>query len=238
MRSGPDIALLAALIGDPARAHMLVALMGGQALTAGELAREAGVTLQTGSFHLARLEAAGVVVVRKQGRHRYVSLGGPEIATVLEALMAATAARGPQRVRPGPAEPALREARRCYDHLAGEVAVAMLDRLIDQGAIRSSEDSLALTPAGAERLEQFGIDTATLGRGSRPLCRPCLDWSARRPHLAGSLGKAMLDRMLELGWARPDPGSRAIRFTSAGRANLQAWLADSGRQGSVARVAG
>lgn len=226
MRSGPDIALLAALIGDPARAHMLVALMGGQALTAGELAREAGVTLQTGSFHLGKLEAAGVVVIRSQGRHRYVSLGGPEIATVLEALMAATAARGPQRVRPGPKDPALREARRCYDHLAGEVAVDLLDRLVDQGAIRRAGEGLALTPLGADRLGRFGIDVEMLSAGSRPLCRPCLDWSARRSHLAGSLGKALLDRILELGWARPDLGSRAIRFAPAGRAGLQAWLSE------------
>ena len=130
MKVGPDIATIAALLGDPARANMLTALLAGQALTAGELAREAGVTAQTASSHLARLEAGGLLTQRKQGRHRYYALSGEDVAGVLEALMGLAARTGHTRMRTGPKEPALRQARVCYDHLAGDLAVAMLENLV------------------------------------------------------------------------------------------------------------
>ncbi|HRD44967.1 MAG TPA: winged helix-turn-helix domain-containing protein [Caulobacter sp.] len=215
MKVGPDIAVVAALLGDPARANMLTALAGGQALTAGELAREAGVTAQTASGHLARLERGGLVTVRRQGRHAYFSLSGPDVAAVLESLMGLAARTGHARTRPGPKEPELRRARVCYDHLAGDLGVAMLDGLIASGRIADGEE-LVLTAAGAAFVEDFGIVPPRLVGGRRPLCRRCLDWSVRRSHLAGALGKALLDRILTLGWARRDDGTRIVRFSTSG----------------------
>jgi DNA-binding transcriptional ArsR family regulator len=221
MKVGPDIAVVAALLGDPGRANMLTALMGGVALTAGELAREAGVTAQTASSHLARLTAGGLVAVRRQGRHSYYSLTGDDIAQVLEGLMGLAARTGHQRTRRGPAEPALREARICYDHLAGDLGVAMLDGLVARGHVACAGDDVALTPAGAGFMAGFGIDMAGLGRSRRPLCRTCLDWSVRRSHLAGALGAAMLDRFFALGWARRVDDTRLIIFAPHGRAAFE-----------------
>lgn len=224
MRAGPDIALMASMIGDPARANMLVALMSGMALTAGELALEAGVSASTASFHLAKLGDAGLVVVRRQGRHRYFALSGPEVAGVIEALMTATETWGPRRVRPGPKEPALRQARVCYDHLAGELGVLMFERLSQSGAIVAARNEVTLTPAGVDQMARLGIDPAAIRLGSRSLCRPCLDWSERRAHLAGIVGRLLLERVVALGWARREPGSRAVRFTAPGIADFHLWL--------------
>ncbi|BBK35388.1 transcriptional regulator [Allostella sp. ATCC 35155] len=217
MKAGPDIAMVAALLGDPARANMLTALIGGTALTAGELAREAGVTAQTASSHLGRLTGGGLVTVRRQGRHAYYALSGDDVARVLEGLMGLAQRTGHRRTRPGPAEPALREARVCYDHLAGDLGVALLDGLVARGAILRRDEQLSLTPAGAAFLAGFGIDLAAASGGRRPLCRSCLDWSVRRSHLAGALGAAMLQRVFDLGWARRVPETRVVRFTPAGR---------------------
>ena len=221
MKVGPDIALVAALLGDPARANMLTALLAGQALTAGELAREAGVAPQTASGHLARLEKGGLVTVRRQGRHAYFALSGEDVAAVLEGLMGLAARTGHARTRPGPREPALRRARVCYDHLAGELGVAMLDGLIAAGRI-TGEDDLMLTPAGAAFVVGLGIEPGALAGGRRPVCRRCLDWSVRRSHLAGALGAALLARIYAAGWARQVEGSRIVAFTPSG---LQAFEA-------------
>ncbi len=215
MKAGPDIALVAALLGDPARANMLTALIGGQALTAGELAREAGVTAQTASGHLAKLVAGGLVTVRRQGRHAYFALSGPDVAAVLESLMGLAARTGHARARPGPTEPALRRARICYDHLAGDLGVAMLDSLIAGGRITGGDD-LALTARGEAFIAGLGIEPAALAGGRRPVCRRCLDWSVRRSHLAGALGAALLARIYALGWARRVEGSRIVTFTPTG----------------------
>lgn len=220
MKIGPDIALVAALLGDPARANMLTALMGGQALTAGELAREAGVSPQTASGHLAKLEAGGLVSGRRQGRHAYFALSGEDVAGMLEALMGLAARTGHARVRPGPKEPALRRARVCYDHLAGDLGVAMLDSLIVRGLIGGDED-LTLTAAGEAFFGDFGVDLAPLARGRRPLCKRCLDWSVRRSHLAGGLGKAVLDRIYARGWAKRVEGARIVSFTPSGLAAFE-----------------
>ncbi len=220
MKAGPDIAVVAALLGDPARANMMTALVGGTALTAGELAREAGVTAQTASSHLARLSAGGLVTLRRQGRHSYYTLSGDDVARVLEGLMGLAQRTGHRRTRPGPAEPALREARVCYDHLAGDLGVALLDGLVARGAIRRHDDALAVTPEGAAFIAGFGIDMAALAGSRRPLCRSCLDWSVRRSHLAGALGAAMLDRVFQLGWARRIPDTRVVQFTPRGRARF------------------
>jgi DNA-binding transcriptional ArsR family regulator len=224
MRDGPDIALTASLIGDPARAHMLLALLSGQALTAGELAREAGVSLQTGSFHLAKLEDAGLIAVRKAGRHRYVRLSGPEVAAVIEALLAASALRGPRRVRPGPKDAALREARVCFDHLAGDFGVRLFDQLLDTGLVIEVGDTVALAPSAAARLKALGLDVGPALAASRPVCRACLDWSARRNHLAGALGQLVLERIYAAGWAEREAGTRLVRFSPSGRRAFDAWL--------------
>jgi DNA-binding transcriptional ArsR family regulator len=230
MRSGPDIARLAAALGDPARAAMASALMGGQALTAGELAEEAGVTRPTASAHLARLAEAGVIAAEKQGRHRYHRIASAEVAAALESLMT-IAARGPARVRPGPRDPALRRARVCYDHLAGALAVALYDALAARGTLASGEP--ALTERGEAEMAAFGIDLAVLPR-RRPLCRACLDWSERRPHLAGALGAALLDRVFARGWARRVPGGREVAFSAAGEAAFRAALLDPGLPAAAA----
>lgn len=218
MKDGPDIALVASLLGDPARANMLTALMSGEALTAGELAREAGVTPQTASSHLARLEKGGLVTARRQGRHAYYGLGHDDVARALEALMGVAARAGHRRTRSGPKEPALRAARVCYDHLAGDLGVEMYDAMLAKGTLAEEKGGLALTPAGRDFLLDFGIDTAGFGKGRRPACKTCLDWSVRRSHLAGEAGAAILDRIFALGWARRLDGTRIVAFSRSGEA--------------------
>jgi len=216
MKEGPDIAQVGALIGDPARANMLTALMGGKALTATELAAAGGITVQTASTHLAKLEAGNLLAQRKQGRHRYFTLADDSVGKFLESIMGFAAGRGHLRHKPGPKEPALRKARICYDHLAGDYGVRMLDSLIARGAIDSIGDGLALTESGETALKDIGIDVHALKSSRRPLCRSCLDWSERRAHLAGSLGKALLSNFLEKGWARRAAESRSVVFSPEG----------------------
>ncbi|MHA1523784.1 MAG: ArsR/SmtB family transcription factor [Alphaproteobacteria bacterium] len=216
MKEGPDIALLGALIGDPARANMLTALLSGKALTASELANEAGVTAQTASAHLKRLVGAGLLSQRKQGRHRYFALADDDVGSVLEALMGLAAKRGLTRTRTGPKDPALRKARICYNHLAGVLGVQMFDGLVARGYLLKQGSGVELTASGQGFVEQFGVDLGALQKNRRPLAKPCLDWSARRTHLAGPLGTALLSRIYELGWARPVAASRVIAFTPAG----------------------
>lgn len=213
MQAGPRIASVAVLLGDPARANMLVALMDGRALTVSELAGVAGVALPTASGHLSKLDAAGLLAVEKQGRHRYVRLSGPDVAHVLEGLMGLAQRTGAMPVRTGPKDAALREARVCYDHLAGTQAVALMQALSGHGWI-SSEAGLRLTASGRAHLAGIGIDVAPLEHGRRPLCRGCLDWSERRDHLGGSLGAAILDHVLGR-WARR-AGGRVVAFSPAG----------------------
>lgn len=221
MRSGPDIAKVAALLGDPARANMLTALLDGAALSAGELAREAGVTPQTASSHLAKLSQGGLVLARRQGRHSYYALSGPEVGEVLERLMGLAARSGLKRTRPGPREPELRRARVCYDHLAGELGVAMLDGLIATGRLAADGETLTLTAAGEAFLDDFGVELAPLRAARRPLCKSCLDWSVRRSHLAGGLGAALLEQIHRLGWARRLPGARVVQFNPGGLAAFE-----------------
>ncbi|TDK37413.1 ArsR family transcriptional regulator [Rhizobium deserti] len=216
MKEGPDIARIGMLIGDPARANMLTALLGGQALTATELSQTAGVTLQTASSHLAKLEDGGLILQRKQGRHRYYALADAAAGSLLESIMGFAASRGHVRYRPGPKDPALRKARVCYDHLAGDYGVRMLDSLIRAGSIRIDGEALAVTAEGETRFADFGLDIVALQSSKRPLCKSCLDWSERRTHLAGTLGKALLQHFLENGWARRSPDSRAMVFTPEG----------------------
>ncbi len=221
MKYGPDIAGMASLIGDPARANILTALMGGSALTATELAAEAGVTKQTASAHLAKLSDAKFIAAEKQGRHRYFRLADHQVAEVLEKLMGLAANRKPARVRPGPKDPALRKARVCYDHLAGDLGVSLYDSLARDELITSAGGDVALTEQGRTKLAAFGIDLDAIGKLRRPLCRSCLDWSVRRSHLAGSVGAALLDRFYALKWARRIPETRIVQFTPRGEQALR-----------------
>ena len=220
MEDGPLIASIAALIGDPARANMLTMLMDGRALTVSELAQAGGVTVQTASSHLARLDAARLTSTEKQGRHRYVRLSGPDVAQALEALMSLAQRTGATRVRTGPRDRALRAARICYDHLAGERGVELLEGARSRGFI-AGESDLALTGKGRRFFAGFGIDLPAIENGRRPLCRTCLDWSERRSHLGGSLGAALLDRFGQKGWLRRDTG-RVLIFTPEGSAAFHA----------------
>lgn len=227
MNVGPDIALIGSLLGDPVRANMLTALMGGASLTAGELARHGGVTAATASSHLAKLAAGGLVQARRQGRHSYYALSDADVGTVIESLMGLAARVGHVRTRTGPREPALREARVCYDHLAGEAGVAMLDALLRRGFLAEADGDLALTPAGDLFLAGLGIEPERLRHPRRPVCRACLDWSVRRAHLAGTLGATLLHRVYALGWAARVADTRIVAFTPAGRAAFRAAFAIS-----------
>src|SRR5215467_2133966 len=179
MKAGPSIAPIAALAGDPARANMLAALMSGKALTASELANEAGVTAQTASSHLAKLEDGGLIGAVKQGRHRYFRLADPDVADMLEKMMGVAARAGHLRTRPGPSDPAIRKARVCYDHLAGEMGVALFDSLVQRRLVAGGE---RLTRRGREFAGSFGLELDDLSRERRTLCRTFLDWSMRRNH--------------------------------------------------------
>src|SRR6201995_2327612 len=178
MKAGPDITIIASLVGDPARANMLTALMNGRALTASELAQEAGIKPQTASSHLAKLEAGGLLEPEKQGRHRYYRLTDDDVAGVLEGLAGLAARTGHMRVRTGPKDPALRRARICYDHLAGDLGVQMLDSLKKQKLVRQHKHDIELTPEGQRFLEKsLQIDPQSLAHPRRPVCKACLDWS-------------------------------------------------------------
>lgn len=217
----PDIAAVAGLIGDPTRARLLAALLGGRALTATELAGVAGVTKQTVSAHLARLLSGRLVTVQSQGRHRYFRLSDRHVARLLEQLMSLAARAGPGSPRTGPADPALRSARVCYDHLAGESAVRLFGELQRRRYFRHGEKGMELSRNGVAFFREFGIDVDALRAQRRSLCRTCLDWSERREHLAGALGAALLLQLFDLGWARRLRSSRAVVFTALGRMEMR-----------------
>ena len=216
MKEGPDIAYIAALIGDPARANMLTALMSGKALTVSELAEEAGVTIQTASYHLSKLDDGGLLRPRKQGRHKYFALASDEVAHVLEGLMGLAAGSGHLRKRTGPKDAELRRARVCYNHLAGEMGTQMFDSLITQGHLILDGNDLNLTCSGQAFVTELGIDLTELRRNKSPLYRECFDWSERRSHLAGSLGRPFLSRFEDLSWARRDQKTRVVSFSING----------------------
>jgi DNA-binding transcriptional ArsR family regulator len=230
MKAGPDIAMVASLVGDPARSNMLTALMTGRALTASELAHQAGITPQTASSHLAKLEAGGLIEQEKQGRHRYYRLTDPDVAAVLEGLEGIAARAGHMRVRTGPKDPALRHARICYDHLAGDLGVQMLDSMKKRRLLRQGKQAIEITAEGERFLARsLQISAETLAHPRRPLCKACLDWSERRHHLAGTLGAAMMTRFTELKWAARDaaPGNRVVNFTRNGEKRFAALFGES-----------
>ena len=222
--------MIAALVGDPARSNMLTALLGGRALTASELAHQAGITPQTASSHLSKLESGGLIEQEKQGRHRYYRLSDLDVAAVLEGLAVLAARAGHMRVRTGPKNPALRRARICYDHLAGDLGVQMLDSMKKQRLLRQGKQAIELTAEGERFMAKaLQIDAASLAHPRRPLCKACLDWSERRHHLAGTLGAAIMARFTELNWAARDaaPGSRVVNFTRSGEKRFAALFGET-----------
>jgi DNA-binding transcriptional ArsR family regulator len=236
MATTAQFAEIAALAGDPARAGMLQVLMDGRALTATELAGVAGIAPQTASGHLSRMAMAGLIVVEKQGRHRYHRLATPAVAAMLESIMqVASALQPPARPLTGPRNAAMRLARTCYDHLAGRLGVALADGMIANGYLELSSDAGQVTAAGDEFLRRIGVDmramapaagaTARAVRSPRLFCRPCLDWSERRPHLAGALGARLCQHSFAQGWVRRGDGTsvlarRALIITPEGHRNF------------------
>jgi DNA-binding transcriptional ArsR family regulator len=238
MRGDANIAAPAALLSDPSRARVVLALADGRALPASVLASEAGVAASTISEHLAKLTSAGMLAVERHGRHRYYRIPDPRVVRAVEALAAIAPAVPVRSLREHTRAHALRRSRLCYDHLAGQLGVALMSALIDQGAIKGGDgahhpdaisDRLSapghdidyqLTAKGANMLREFGIELDTLRARRRPLIRYCLDWTEQRHHLAGALGAAIADRLFELNWLRHAPMRRAVQLTEAGRGGL------------------
>lgn len=215
-----DVAAAAGLFADRTRAEVVAALLDGRALTAGELARTAGVSAQTVSTHLRRLLDAELIAVEAQGRHRYYRLADERAARAFEALAALAPVRPVRSLQQSRVAVELRLARTCYDHLAGKLAVQLASALVTDGVLTQADGSYTLSGSGGRRLSAFGLDIATLERTRRSFAHPCLDWSERRHHVAGALGAALLDRMVELGWLGRSPGSRAVRIHETGRHGL------------------
>ncbi len=220
---GPYLAEIASLMGDPARANMLHALMDGRALTAKELAFLAGVAPQTASGHLGKLMQGGLLAVTVQGRHRYHRLAGPEVAQALEGLMVLAGAGTAGRRLPARVGAELSQARTCYDHFAGRLGTAIHDALVAGGHLAVAEGGYGLTASGEGVFAALGIALPDKPP-RRALLRPCLDWSERRPHLAGHLAAALACRCFETAWVLRRKDSRAVTLTQAGRAALAAAL--------------
>jgi DNA-binding transcriptional ArsR family regulator len=220
----PRFARIATTIGDPTRARMLAALMGGEYLSAGELATAAGITAQTASAHIAQLLDADLVVLRQQGRHRYFRLADADVARALEALaLVAERSASFAKWEQGPYKP-LKAARTCYNHLAGELGVALLDGLLKRGTLAPAAEGYALTAEGSAQLHEIGLDVAPATSLRHREAYACLDWSERRDHLGGRLAAELLGHCLERRWLRRTPGSRALVLTPAGRAGLEPWI--------------
>jgi len=213
---------VAALVGDTARATILAALMGGQALTGSELAFLARISRSTASEHLSKLVEARLIAITKQGRFRYYRIVSPRVAKMLESIELVAAIDVPPRYQPrSMKDDALRFARTCYDHLAGQVGVAIADALVTNGHIILAEEGGEVTDAGARFLAGFGADLTSKSRSRRLFCQPCLDWSERRLHVAGLVGAEICRRCLELGWLRRVRDSRALRLTPDGKSGLR-----------------
>jgi DNA-binding transcriptional ArsR family regulator len=221
MQNSIDLAEIGALVGDPARAAMLEALVDGRALTAKELAFRARVSPQTASLHLRKLADANLISVLQQGRHRYFRLSSQLVAQMIEAVGAVAATHPPPRYRRiGPRDTAMREARICYDHLAGRLAVELADALVARGFLVLDADGGEVTASGAEFFGELGVDIGSLRAARRTFCRPCLDWSERRFHIGGAVGAALADHFLARGWIERHRDSRAVTLTDPGRSAL------------------
>jgi DNA-binding transcriptional ArsR family regulator len=224
MTGDADIAAVAAVIGDGTRARFLYELVGGESRRASELASAAGVSRATASFHLARLLAANLLEVHTHGRNRTYRLAGPDVAQAIEALQRIAPRQAIRSLRAAGSAHALSYARVCYDHLAGRLAIELVDAMTTIGLITLLGDQFELAEQGVSWFGELGIDVPRLQAGRRSFARGCLDWSERRPHLAGAIGAALAARLLELDWIERAPQGRAVRPTPAGRAHLRTML--------------
>lgn len=220
MNGTPNISEVAALIADPSRGTMLTTLLGGQTLLASELARIARVTPQTASAHLAKMVNGGLILSESHGRNRYFRLASPEVANVLEALSIVAKPTKVRSLRQSEQTKALHFARTCYDHLAGEVGVALTSKMLEFDWLMCEGKNFAITDRGADGLLAIGVDMRRIPTGRRALARQCLDWSERRYHVAGLLGAAITNRFFELGWIEQKASTRAIEVTKAGAQGL------------------
>jgi DNA-binding transcriptional ArsR family regulator len=218
MHQSPPISKIGALIGDRARAEMLVALMDGRALTAKELAFAGGVTPQTASEHLHKLVRDRILKSTSQGRFRYFRLASQPVSQMLESMMVLAASKQRRRLP----DNALAKARMCYDHLAGRIGVSIAESLISKKYIVLGEDGGEVTEEGERFFGDFGIDMAAVRLQRRVFCRPCMDWSERRFHLAGAIGAALAQRCFQLRWIKRIEDSRALNITAAGIEGLAA----------------
>jgi DNA-binding transcriptional ArsR family regulator len=220
MTADVRMAEVAALVGDPARANILAALMGGRALTAGELVYAAGVSAQTTSGHLGKLTEGRLIACVKQGRHRYYRIATPRVAEMLEGIMAVVADSPPRHRPPSKLDDAMRTARTCYDHFAGKLGVGLTGALCMRGHLALADDGGEVTDSGVAFFQEFGIDLAAARSRRRIFCRPCLDWTERRAHLGGSVGAVLAQRCFDLGWLERMRDSRALLVTPKGRRGL------------------
>jgi DNA-binding transcriptional ArsR family regulator len=215
MSEALDMATIGALIGDPARANILCALLDGRALTAGELAYAAHVSPQTTSGHLGKLKSARLIEVAQQGRHRYFRLAGAHVAAMLESI-SGVAAIAPPRVKPPRIGDDMRNARMCYDHIAGRLGVTLADALRANQHVELADDGGVVTPSGEAFFAKLGVDLSSARESRRVFCRPCIDWSERRPHLAGAVGAALARRLMDSRWVARKRDSRALTITPSG----------------------
>jgi DNA-binding transcriptional ArsR family regulator len=221
MKEDPRLAEIAALVGDPARANILTALLDGRALTASELAYFAGVTAQTASGHLKKLTQSRMLALQRQGRHHYYRLATPQVGRMIEGIMEVALAAPPRHRPVTKADEALRLARTCYDHFAGRLGVRLADALAAGGHVIMGDEAGEVTEAGAAFFHRFGIDLAELRRRRRAYCRPCLDWTERRFHIGGAVGAALAERCFALHWFERQRDTRGLRITAAGRRGLE-----------------
>ncbi len=220
MLADADLAAVADLMSAN-RATLLLALIGGRDLTAGELAARTGISASLASAHLSRLLGGGLITVKQHGRERRYRLAGPHVAEVIEAMLTIAPARGASSLRESNRGQAISHARTCYDHLAGAVGVALTDSLQRHHVIEAGDNEYVLTQAGRRRLEALGLDVDALRRQRRVFARPCLDWTERRPHLAGALGAGLAEQLLARSWLERVRGTRAVRVTEAGKRGLR-----------------
>jgi DNA-binding transcriptional ArsR family regulator len=218
MSTANQLAEIGNLVGDPARANMLTLLLDGQEHSASELAAGAHVARSTASWHLSSLMKGRLVAAKRSGRYRYYRLASPHIAQVLEtALVIAHSEHDHRKVR---VDDTIRNARSCYDHLAGRLGVALADALVRDGSVVLSHDGGEITSRGHKTLASFGLDLDAIAQRRRIYCRPCLDWTERRPHLAGAVGAAIAERCFALGWVQRVHGSRALNVSPSGKAGF------------------
>jgi DNA-binding transcriptional ArsR family regulator len=234
--TGPIIAEVAALVGDPTRATILAALLDGRALTASELAGAARITRQTASTHLAKLREAGLLSMVRAGRHRHFRLASPTVADMIDGIVAVALEKRPRYRALSREARALGAARMCYDHLAGRLSVDLADSFVAREYVELDDEAAEITTAGARFLTSFGVALPSRRSSRRRFCRLCLDWTERRPHIAGAVGAAITRRCFDLGWVERMKGSQAVAVTASGRRGFRktfgvdtAWIAAGGR---------